>query len=83
MFLRYTKRKKDGKDYRYSSIVKNRRVGGGRVVQRPLLYLDEINDSQELACRIRQAPCCSARPQPVWLRKNKRLGPLDPSNRQS
>src|SRR5438270_13210359 len=51
MFLRYTKRKKDGKEHRYWSIVENRRVGGGRVVQRPLLYLGEINDSQELAWR--------------------------------
>src|SRR6266550_7846363 len=33
------------------SIVENRRIGGGRVVQRPLLYLGEINDSQELAWR--------------------------------
>src|ERR1700750_3007539 len=51
MFLRHTKRKKDGKEHRYWSIVENRRVGGGRVVRRPLLYLGEINDSQELAWR--------------------------------
>ncbi len=51
MFLRHTKRKKDGKEHRYWSIVENRRIGGGRVVQRPLLYLGEINDSQELAWR--------------------------------
>jgi transposase len=51
MFLRHTKRKKDGKEHRYWSIVENRRVGGGRVLQRPLLYLGEINDSQELAWR--------------------------------
>jgi transposase len=51
MFLRHTKRKKDGKEHRYWSIVENRRVGGGRVVQRPLLYLGEINDSQEVAWR--------------------------------
>src|SRR5438445_6120302 len=51
MFLRHTKRKKDGKEHRYWSIVENRRVGGGRVVQRPLLYLGDINDSQELAWR--------------------------------
>jgi transposase len=51
MFLRHTKRKKDNKEHRYWSIVENRRVGGGRVVQRPLLYLGEINDSQELAWR--------------------------------
>src|SRR5262249_55545817 len=51
MFLRHTKRKKDGKEHRYWSIVENRRLGGGRVVQRPVLYLGEINDSQELAWR--------------------------------
>src|SRR5258708_39347496 len=51
MFLRHTKRKKDGKEHRYWSIVENRRGGGGRVGQRPLLYLGEINDSQELAWR--------------------------------
>jgi transposase len=51
MFLRHTKRKKDGKEHRYWSIVENRRVGRGRVVQWPLLYLGEINDSQELAWR--------------------------------
>src|SRR6201993_3184538 len=51
MFLRHPKRKKDGKEHRYWSIVENRRIGGGRVVQRPLLYLGEINDSQELAWR--------------------------------
>ena len=51
MFLRHTKRKKDGKEHRYWSIVENRRVGGGCMVQRPLLDLGEINDSQELAWR--------------------------------
>ncbi len=50
MFLRSTIRKKDGKQHRYWSIVENRRVGG-RVVQRHVLYLGEINDSQELAWR--------------------------------
>src|SRR5215469_8528413 len=44
-------RKKDGKEHCYWSIVENRRVGRGRVVQLPLLYLGEINDSQELAWR--------------------------------
>ena len=40
-------RKKDGKEHRYWSLVENRRVAGGRVVQRHVLYLGEINDSQE------------------------------------
>lgn len=51
MFLRATIRRKDGKEHRYWSVVENRRVGSGRVVQRPVLYLGEINDSQELAWR--------------------------------
>src|SRR5262249_50965716 len=36
---------------RYWSVVENTRVAGGRVVQRHVLYLGEINDSQELAWR--------------------------------
>ncbi len=51
MFLRVSIRKKDGKEHRYFSIVENRRVSGGRVVQRHVLYLGEINCSQELAWR--------------------------------
>jgi transposase len=51
MFLRCTKRHKDGKTHRYWSLVENRRVSGGGVVQRPLLYLGEINDSQQAAWR--------------------------------
>jgi hypothetical protein len=51
MFLRATTRKKDGKEHRYFSVVENRRVGGGRVLQRHVLYLGEINSSQELAWR--------------------------------
>jgi transposase len=51
MFLRRTIRKKDGKPHRYWSVVENRRVAGGRVVQKHLLYLGEINSSQELAWR--------------------------------
>lgn len=51
MFLRATTRKKDGKEHRYFSVVENRRVSGGRVLQRHVLYLGEINSSQELAWR--------------------------------
>jgi hypothetical protein len=51
MFLRATTRKKDGKEHRYFSIVENKRVSGGGVVQRHVLYLGEINSSQELAWR--------------------------------
>jgi hypothetical protein len=46
MFLRKTERKKDGKTHTYWSVVENRRLSGGRVVQRHVLYLGEINSSQ-------------------------------------
>ena len=49
MFLRYTQRKKDGKLHRYWSIAENRRGEGKRVIQRQVLYLGEINDSQKAA----------------------------------
>lgn len=49
MFLRHKTRQKDGKEHRYWSIVENRRVSGGRTVQRHVLYLGEINDSQKAA----------------------------------
>lgn len=51
MFLRAKIRRKDGKEHRYWSLVENKRVSGGRVVQRHVLYLGEINSSQELAWR--------------------------------
>jgi hypothetical protein len=51
MFLRSTIRKKDGKQHRTWSVVESRRVAGGKVVQRPVLYLGEINDSQAAAWR--------------------------------
>ena len=46
MFLRCTTRKKNGKEHRYWNLVENQRVAGGQVVQRQVLYLGEINDSQ-------------------------------------
>lgn len=46
MYLRVRKRKKNGKVHRYWSIVESRRVSGGRVIQRQLLYLGELNDVQ-------------------------------------
>ena len=51
MFLRSTNRKKDGKDHRYFSIVENRRLPGGKTLQRTVLYLGEINDQQQAAWR--------------------------------
>ena len=51
MFLRRTRRKKDGKTHVYWNIVENRRLDDGRVVQRQVLYLGEINSSQAAAWR--------------------------------
>ena len=51
MFVRASTRKKDGKTHRYWSVVENRRLGDGRVLQRHVLYLGEINDSQARAWR--------------------------------
>ena len=47
MFLRCKARRKDGKQHRYWSVVENTRTARGRVVQRHVLYLGEINDTQE------------------------------------
>lgn len=49
MFLRRHSRKKNGKLHDYWSIVESRRCAGGRIVQRQVLYLGEINASQEAA----------------------------------
>ena len=52
MFLKESTRFKDGKAHHYWSLVENRRVAGGRkVVQRHVLYLGEINSSQQAAWR--------------------------------
>ena len=51
MFLRQTRRKKDGKTHSYWSVVENQRLEGGRVVQRHVLYLGEISPSQAAAWR--------------------------------
>ena len=51
MFLRQTRRKKDGKTHTYWSVVENQRLQGGRVVQRHVLYLGEISPSQAAAWR--------------------------------
>src|SRR5947209_12469297 len=56
MYLKCNRRFKDGKKHRYWNIVESRRCAGGRIVQRPVLYLGEINDSQHAAwCRVIEA----------------------------
>ena len=51
MFLRSTRRKKDGKDHRYFSIVESHRLSSGKMAQRTVLYLGEVNDQQAVAWR--------------------------------
>jgi hypothetical protein len=78
MFLRCTNRKKAGKEHHYWSLVENKRVGGGRVVQRHVLYLGEINDSQQEAWRksIEIFEEGKARPTTVALFPEERIGPI-------
>jgi transposase len=47
MYLRATCRKKDGKEHYYWSVVESYRARNGRVGQRHVLYLGEINDTQK------------------------------------
>jgi transposase len=47
MFLRCHTRKKNGKLHRYWSVVEARRLACGSTSQRQVLYLGEINDSQQ------------------------------------
>lgn len=79
MFLRCNRRRKDGKEHCYWNIVENKRVGGGRVVQRQVLYLGEINDSQRRAWRksIEIIAEGSARPEQVALFPEDRAPPLE------
>jgi hypothetical protein len=51
MFLRCNRRKKDGKVHEYWCVVENRRLSDGRVAQRQVLYLGEINASQRESWR--------------------------------
>jgi transposase len=56
MYLRCNRRLKDGKEHRYWSIVESKRCAAGKVVQRQVLYLGEINDHQREAwCRVIEA----------------------------
>ena len=56
MYLRCNRRFKDGKEHCYWNIVEAKRCADGRVVQRQVLYLGEINDSQREAwCRVIEA----------------------------
>ena len=67
MFLRSNTRIKDGKQHRYFTVVESRRLQSGKVTQRQVLYLGEINDSQQAAWR---------RTLEVFDEAEKRLTPL-------
>ena len=56
MYLKRNRRLKDGKEHLYWNIVESKRCAGGKIVQRQVLYLGEINDSQREAwCRVIEA----------------------------
>jgi len=44
MFLRSNKRIKDGKEHRYYTVVESGRLRSGKVAQRQVVYLGEINE---------------------------------------
>jgi hypothetical protein len=77
MFLRHKTRHKDGKTHRHWSVVENRRVSGGRTVQRHVLYLGEINDAQRAAwCQTIEAfDELSNRPRQIALFPEDRTAP--------
>jgi transposase len=83
MFLRESIRRKNGKEHRYWSLVENRRVDGGRkVIQRHVLYLGEINGSQQAAWRktIELLEEGSPRPRTVALFPQDRATETDDEN---
>ena len=79
MFLRCTKRKKAGQEPHYSSLVENKRGEGGRLVPHHVLYLGEINDSEQAAWRkaIEIFEEGKAQPTTVALFPEERMDPVD------
>jgi transposase len=75
MYLRHIQRKKNGKEHSYWSIVESRRLADGRVSQRHVLYLGEINDAQERAWAraVEVFPDESGPPQTMALFPEERL----------
>jgi hypothetical protein len=49
LFLKCHERFKNGKEHRYWSLAENQRCVGGRMAQRQVLYVGEINDRQRQA----------------------------------
>ena len=81
MYLRESKRRKDGKEHRYFTVVESVRLPGAKPpVQRPLLYLGELNDSQQAAWSKALLVCDTAtqQTQPLRLFPADRTPPPDP-----
>ena len=81
MYLRESKRRKDGKEHRYFTVVESVRLPGAKhPVQRPLLYLGELNDSQHAAWSKALLVCDAAtqQTQPLRLFPDDRTPPPDP-----
>jgi transposase len=79
MYLRHIQRKKNGKEHSYWSIVESRRLADGRVSQRHVLYLGEINDAQERAWAraVEVFPDEAGPPQTMALFPEERLATTD------
>ena len=67
MYLKCSMRKKDGKEHRTWSVVESRRIRGKGCVQRHVLYLGEINDSQRLVWQKSIEVFEEGRKQPVQM----------------
>jgi hypothetical protein len=81
LFLRATKRIKDGKEHRYFSVVESvRHPGAKHPVQKPILYRGELNDSQPAAWAKARLVCAAAtqQTQPRRLFPADRPPPPDP-----
>ena len=81
MFLRSTQRRKDGKEHRYFTVVESVRLPGAKhPVQKPLLYLGELNDRQHAAWSKALLVCDAAtqQTQPLRLFPDDRTPPPDP-----
>ena len=82
MFLRCHRRRKNGKLHHYWSVVESRRAAGGSPVQRQVLYLGEISDSQEAAWRrsIEVFDEDKDRPEQLYLFASDKIIPDDQAN---
>ena len=76
MFVRCRRRFKDGKEHRYWSVVESCRRRDGRVVQRQVLHLGEINDCQRASwCRAVEVLREDSRSEPMALFAEDREAP--------